>query len=262
MSMKTDVESLLQKNGYHDVIFTNGKDPKCSGVVPTIQKLVSSSDRYNRSEEKDYCVMVIGVPNVGKSSLINVLRTKYIGKGNAAKVGGVAGITRSVQNKIRVSENPLIYLMDTPGSGYIHRPNLSFAANYFLKSFRNGELGNLVLDNDLKFSNGSVYGSGVKNVTQFQKHKLLITATNRKKDDIHIKKGYYTAFTGNLDLSIPQDDRNNTNRICCICSLSAVSSVRVSTSLRMSGTFIICWTGATRRSVSWSFLQRGSRPHH
>lgn len=50
-------------------------------IIPTVAELVSASDRYNRSEEKDFCVMVIGVPNVGKSSLINVLRTKYLGKG-------------------------------------------------------------------------------------------------------------------------------------------------------------------------------------
>jgi ribosome biogenesis GTPase A len=50
-------------------------------IIPTVAKLVSSSDRYNRSEEKDFSVMVIGVPNVGKSSLINALRSKYLGRG-------------------------------------------------------------------------------------------------------------------------------------------------------------------------------------
>jgi ribosome biogenesis GTPase A len=50
-------------------------------IIPTLVKLVSSSERYNRSEEKDFSVMVIGVPNVGKSSLINALRSKYLGRG-------------------------------------------------------------------------------------------------------------------------------------------------------------------------------------
>jgi ribosome biogenesis GTPase A len=35
--------------------------------------------------------------------------------GKAAAVGATAGITRSVQNRIKVSENPLVYLLDTPG---------------------------------------------------------------------------------------------------------------------------------------------------
>ncbi|KAJ9581634.1 hypothetical protein L9F63_023188, partial [Diploptera punctata] len=65
--------------------------------------------------------MIIGVPNVGKSSLINALRAKYTAKGNAAPVGAIAGITRSVQNRIKVSESPLVYLMDTPG---ILTPNI------------------------------------------------------------------------------------------------------------------------------------------
>jgi ribosome biogenesis GTPase A len=50
-------------------------------IVPTIVKLVSASERYNRSDEKDFSVMVIGVPNVGKSSLINALRSKILGRG-------------------------------------------------------------------------------------------------------------------------------------------------------------------------------------
>ena len=127
-SNKVEVENVLRKNGIEHVLYTNSKNyQRCSGIkqiVPTLCKLISSSDRYNRNEEKDYCVMIIGVPNVGKSSLINALRAKYIGKGNAAPVGAVPGITRSVQTRIKVSENPLVYLLDTPG---ILTPNISDA---------------------------------------------------------------------------------------------------------------------------------------
>lgn len=118
LQMRSEMEDILRKYGYHHIIFTNCKDKKCPGVkqiIPTVAELVSASERYNRSEEKDFCVMVIGVPNVGKSSLINVLRTKYLGRGKAAPVGATAGITRSVQNRIKVSGNPLVYLLDTPG---------------------------------------------------------------------------------------------------------------------------------------------------
>lgn len=51
--------------------------------------------------------MVVGMPNVGKSSIINKLI-----KSSKAKVGAKAGITRSSQ-WIRV--NPKLELMDTPG---------------------------------------------------------------------------------------------------------------------------------------------------
>ena len=52
-------------------------------------------------------VGVIGVPNAGKSSVINFVTRKGV-----AKVGGKAGFTKGMQ-KIRMSENILI--LDTPG---------------------------------------------------------------------------------------------------------------------------------------------------
>lgn len=59
--------------------------------------------------------MIIGVPNVGKSSIINALRNRHLNKKGATQVGPVAGITRSVLTRIKVCEDPLIYVLDTPG---------------------------------------------------------------------------------------------------------------------------------------------------
>lgn len=50
--------------------------------------------------------MVIGVPNVGKSSLINSLRRQHLRKGKAARVGGEPGITRAVMSRIRSLSGP------------------------------------------------------------------------------------------------------------------------------------------------------------
>ncbi|KAI9307269.1 P-loop containing nucleoside triphosphate hydrolase protein [Cunninghamella echinulata] len=60
-------------------------------------------------------VMVVGMPNVGKSSLINSLRRVGVGKGKAAATGAQPGITRTVIGTIKVYEDPSIYLIDTPG---------------------------------------------------------------------------------------------------------------------------------------------------
>ncbi|XP_071443847.1 mitochondrial GTPase 1 [Hetaerina americana] len=112
------IRNYLKNTGISSVFFGNCKDQKSrelDKVIPVVSDLICSSNRYNRSEEKDYSVMVIGVPNVGKSSLINWLRNKHLNKGNAAQVGAVAGITRRVQNRIKVSEEPKVYLLDTPG---------------------------------------------------------------------------------------------------------------------------------------------------
>ncbi len=56
---------------------------------------------------KPLIVGIVGYPNTGKSSVINVLKQK-----RSAGVGSVPGFTRGLQ-KIRITKN--IYLLDTPG---------------------------------------------------------------------------------------------------------------------------------------------------
>ncbi|ORZ01544.1 P-loop containing nucleoside triphosphate hydrolase protein [Syncephalastrum racemosum] len=60
-------------------------------------------------------LMVVGMPNVGKSSLINQLRHFGVGRGKAAATGAQPGITRTVANTVKVLEHPAVYLIDTPG---------------------------------------------------------------------------------------------------------------------------------------------------
>ncbi|NWH43058.1 MTG1 GTPase, partial [Fregata magnificens] len=84
-------------------------------IVSLAAKLVDSSPRYHRAESTEYSILVIGVPNVGKSSLINSLRRLHLKKGKATAVGGEPGITKAVLTRIQVCEKPLMYLVDTPG---------------------------------------------------------------------------------------------------------------------------------------------------
>ncbi|XP_054733259.1 mitochondrial GTPase 1 [Anastrepha obliqua] len=111
-------KELQEREGIEHVVFTNCKDQQCPGVkrvVPLAHKLVSTSDRYNRTGVQEASIMIIGVPNVGKSSLLNVLRNKNLRKKSATQVGNTAGVTRSVLERIKISEFPLIYMIDTPG---------------------------------------------------------------------------------------------------------------------------------------------------
>ncbi|XP_054585101.1 mitochondrial ribosome-associated GTPase 1 [Eptesicus fuscus] len=106
----------LEREGLKNVIFTNCiKDENIKQVIPMVTELVGNSYRYHRGENVEFCIMVIGVPNVGKSSLINSLRRQHLRKGKAARVGGEPGITRAVMSRIQVSERPLMFLLDTPG---------------------------------------------------------------------------------------------------------------------------------------------------
>lgn len=118
LTNKQRVLKELDEQGIRNVLFTDclrDKDVHVKKIVPIVTDLIQKSDRYHRTENVEYCLMVIGVPNVGKSSLINALRRMYLRKGKASRVGGAPGITRAVLTKIQVCDRPMIYLLDTPG---------------------------------------------------------------------------------------------------------------------------------------------------
>ncbi|XP_013135733.1 PREDICTED: mitochondrial GTPase 1 [Papilio polytes] len=111
-------DQLKSEQNMQNVVFTNSKDQHCRGLKtlkPLMVDLIKNSNRYNRSEELDYNVMIIGVPNVGKSSLINMLRSKNMRIRHVLPVGAVAGVTRSLMTKMRINDDPKIFMFDTPG---------------------------------------------------------------------------------------------------------------------------------------------------
>ncbi|KAK7930801.1 hypothetical protein WMY93_007196 [Mugilogobius chulae] len=118
MSQKQRIQNQLHRNGIQKVLFTDclkQRDENVKKLIPKVMGILENSPRFNRDENLDYCLMVIGVPNVGKSSLINSLRRTYLKKGRASRVGGEPGITKAVLTKIQVCERPIMHLLDTPG---------------------------------------------------------------------------------------------------------------------------------------------------
>lgn len=115
---KSRIIEELKYQGISEVLFTNCRRPDSRGIksiLPTVSRVITESDRYNRSEEQDYAAMIIGIPNVGKSSIINALRAKHLRRGKASAVGDAPGITRSVLERIKICDDPKVYLIDTPG---------------------------------------------------------------------------------------------------------------------------------------------------
>ena len=111
----------LQDQGVDTVFFTDLRQFEKSNVLkkkilPMVRELTDSRPRYNREGLNEYSAMVIGVPNVGKSTFINAVRWAHTKKkGRAVSVGDKAGVTRSVSNRIKVDNNPPVYIVDTPG---------------------------------------------------------------------------------------------------------------------------------------------------
>lgn len=97
------------------MLFSDHKNkPSVNAVLKFARGRASMSDSLTGSR-----MMVIGMPNVGKSSLLNALRKFGQGGQKAARTGAQPGVTRKIASSVKISEEEdgsgKIYLVDTPG---------------------------------------------------------------------------------------------------------------------------------------------------
>jgi ribosome biogenesis GTPase A len=101
-------------------------DPKTTVFFTTSTSAdsVSTILRYLKSDKSTAhriaaCrAMVVGMPNIGKSSLINTLRNQGVHKAKALKTGEHPGVTRKIGTPVKVVEREdgsSVYVLDTPG---------------------------------------------------------------------------------------------------------------------------------------------------
>jgi len=77
--------------------------------------LISVAKRYPHMPELN--VLVVGMPNVGKSTLLNALRNVGI-RGptpKALRTSAQPGLTRAVSTRLKLCLDPLVYAYDSPG---------------------------------------------------------------------------------------------------------------------------------------------------
>ncbi len=100
-----------QKNNITNAIAINSKDSKIKNLVATTIEKMLQEKRLNDAKKglkpRPIRTMVVGIPNVGKSTFINMMVNKKV-----TNVGDKPGVTK-VQQWIRINKN--LELLDTPG---------------------------------------------------------------------------------------------------------------------------------------------------
>jgi ribosome biogenesis GTPase A len=81
-----------------------------------INNLIHYLSDLKHEVDKPIKIMVAGIPNVGKSTLINAIRAISCNTDvKAARTGKNPGVTRLISEQIKISDEPKVYLWDTPG---------------------------------------------------------------------------------------------------------------------------------------------------
>jgi len=96
-------------------IFTSSvsksKNTKIDNLIPMAVKAFQDKKVSTQNVVK---MMIFGVPNVGKSTIINHLKLSHGHSKNVARTGPQPGVTRHITS-FKVSSSPVVYLTDTPG---------------------------------------------------------------------------------------------------------------------------------------------------
>ncbi|GAA6064240.1 hypothetical protein JCM10212_006369, partial [Sporobolomyces blumeae] len=107
------IRKALWKNGQQEVIFT---DSRSDGEVKRLlRSAIRLAKRPLDGPDDRISMLVAGMPNVGKSSILNALRRVGVKKGKAASTSSEPGHTRRLSTVIKIATSPPVYIYDTPG---------------------------------------------------------------------------------------------------------------------------------------------------
>ncbi|KAL4788682.1 P-loop containing nucleoside triphosphate hydrolase protein [Aspergillus varians] len=108
-------EKMIRKFDRNSSVFfvSSSSRPDVSLILKHLRNDAEGPDRLIGCR-----VLIVGMPNVGKSTLINNLRNHGLKKAKAAQTGGQPGITRKIGTPVKVIERENgshVYVLDTPG---------------------------------------------------------------------------------------------------------------------------------------------------
>ncbi|CAF0733582.1 unnamed protein product [Rotaria sp. Silwood1] len=148
-----------------------------TNIFGRLLQQIIESPRYTRSSTLEYNIVVCGIPNVGKSTFINKLRNLFANKRSCEQVGANPGVTRTMSEKVKISNRPKVFVRDTPG---ILEPRLKSANESFRLLLTNSipiqqrELSDIIAD----------YGLFLLNKYDKQRLYMKYCELDRPTDDI------------------------------------------------------------------------------
>ncbi|KAJ1547354.1 Mitochondrial GTPase [Nowakowskiella sp. JEL0078] len=157
----------------------NGRELKAMMKVDEILNYAKRIQRANPTRYPYLVILVVGMPNIGKSSLINRLRN-LSNRASTSQVAPQPGVTKKIQTRVKICDNPLIYIVDTPG---IVDPHIYDAIQYLKIALIGGIPDH---NNSVDYMEVADYLLFVLNNTKnFEEHSKCL-GLNAPSDDINI----------------------------------------------------------------------------
>ncbi|GAA5979766.1 hypothetical protein JCM10908_003036 [Rhodotorula pacifica] len=107
------LQRALAQHDEDQVLFTDSRSDQ--EVKRVLEAAIKLARRPLDGPDDKITMLVAGMPNVGKSSILNALRRVGVRKGKAASTSSEPGHTRRLSTHIKIASDPPVYIYDTPG---------------------------------------------------------------------------------------------------------------------------------------------------